>query len=406
MSLRRIRRLGALVSVAVTLTVGYAQEPLARRARDMAVSGKRGAALRMLEDGLRDDPRDVDARLIYGIVLSWEGRYDEARRALDAVLETSPDYTDAREALIRMAFWSGDPERAEAVALEGQRRNPAHTFYLLSRIQALERQHKEKEALELTRNFLQLEPGNAEAQRLRDRLEESLRKWRVSVDQFYSWFSDGYTPWQEVAVSFKGKTRIGRVGAHFSRARRFGFASQMIEFDAYPRVRPGTYLFLSGGFSPDRQLFPTYRFAGEVFQNLPRAFEGSVGFRRFNFGVPFTLYTGSLGRYFGPYLISARSFLSIDNGRPQPSIQASVRRYFGDYERFVTIRYGRGASPFEVRSFNEVSILRAHTVMAEFSGKLQGRLGYRGTVGFSVQDRTGRAALRQYILDGALDYNF
>lgn len=381
-------------------------ETLARQGRKLAVDGDRKAAITLLEKGLAESPRDIDARLIYGIVLSWEGRYEEARRALDAVLETAPDYTDAREALIRVELWSGNPQRAEALATEGQQRRPAHAFYLLSRIRALVQQNRQKEALGYVTNFLDLEPGNKEARSLREQIENGLRTWRVGFDRSAVMFSGGVATWQETGVTFRGMTRWGRAGVRFATARRFSYRSQLIELDAYPRIRPGTYLYVAGAFSPDHQLFPSYRLAGEVFQTIGKGFEGSAGFRRFRFAEPFTMYTGSLARYFGQYWISGRTFLSHDEAGVSASMQVTARRYFGDFEKYVAFRYGYGASPFEVRSANEYEVLRSHSFAAEISGRINTRLGYRGTFGFGTQDRTGFNAIRQYILDGSLDYRF
>ena len=47
-------------------------------------------ALHILEERLAAAPRDVDARLLYGLVLSWEGRYDDARPVLQQVLSQAP----------------------------------------------------------------------------------------------------------------------------------------------------------------------------------------------------------------------------------------------------------------------------------------------------------------------------
>jgi len=376
------------------------------QARNLATSGKRPQAIALLEQHLREHPRDIDSRLMYGIILSWDGRYEESRRALDAVLETSPDYTDAREALIRVEMWDDHPDRAERLAREGQSRDPGNANYLLARVKALRDLKRDKDALELANNLLELEPANKEALHLREQLTERGRKWDAGVDHFYSWFSDNGSGWRESSVTFKRMFSIGRVGVRFTQASRFGFNSRMVEVEGYPRLRPGTYLFLNGGFSPDRQLFPAYRFAGEVFQNLPLSMEGSFGFRRFRFNAPFTLYTGSLGRYFGNYLISTRTFLSHDELGWSPSLQYSVRRYFDDHEKFIGLRYGRGASPFEVRRANEVGVLRSNTFVAEFNGKLNARWVYNLTCGISFQDRYGRKGVRQYILDGSLDYRF
>src|SRR5690349_11102766 len=63
-------------------------------ARALAMAGKRPAALELLEKRLSEEPADSDARTLRGIVLSWDGRYDEARLDLEGVLARHRDNGD------------------------------------------------------------------------------------------------------------------------------------------------------------------------------------------------------------------------------------------------------------------------------------------------------------------------
>ena len=49
-------------------------------------------ALSLLNDYLRDNPGDSDARVLLGLICSWDKRYDEGRRAFAEVLRADPDY--------------------------------------------------------------------------------------------------------------------------------------------------------------------------------------------------------------------------------------------------------------------------------------------------------------------------
>ena len=92
-----------------------AQDDVIARARAAASAGDRPAGIALLETHLAASPRDVDARLVYGLILSWEGRYDAARKALQDVLAQSPDYLDARVALMNVEWWSGRLTEARAL---------------------------------------------------------------------------------------------------------------------------------------------------------------------------------------------------------------------------------------------------------------------------------------------------
>ena len=94
--------------------------------------------MRLLETQLKARPRDVDARLLYGLVLSWSGLYDDARRELEQVLVQAPGYTDARVALANVEWWSGHYERLQQVAGDGRRRQPEDTRWLVYEARALE----------------------------------------------------------------------------------------------------------------------------------------------------------------------------------------------------------------------------------------------------------------------------
>jgi Flp pilus assembly protein TadD len=109
----RARRAGRLVVAAFLLTLGGVASARAQagdvpaEARTAAIAGRRTEAVEMLQRHLTDSPRDADARLLLGVVLSWDGKYDEADRELRRVLEQSPTYNDARVALANVAWWTG-----------------------------------------------------------------------------------------------------------------------------------------------------------------------------------------------------------------------------------------------------------------------------------------------------------
>ena len=94
------------------------------KAREAATSGRRAEALTMLEAHLDRTPRDVDARLLYGLVLSWEGRYDEARPVLQQVLAQAPAYTDARVALMNVEYLVGPLQRSAGTGRSDSGRQP------------------------------------------------------------------------------------------------------------------------------------------------------------------------------------------------------------------------------------------------------------------------------------------
>ena len=111
---------------ALLLTLGgvapaWAQSEAVRTdARAAAIAGRRAEAVEMLETHLETFPRDADARLLLGVVLSWDGKYDDADRELRRVLEQSPTYNDARVALANVAWWTGRYDVLQELAATGR----------------------------------------------------------------------------------------------------------------------------------------------------------------------------------------------------------------------------------------------------------------------------------------------
>ena len=68
-----------------------------------------------LAAALRRHPRDVDLRLLEGLLALRQGRAEAARAAFAAVLARAPDYDDARIGLARARLRLGDAEGAHAV---------------------------------------------------------------------------------------------------------------------------------------------------------------------------------------------------------------------------------------------------------------------------------------------------
>ena len=84
-------RSSLIVGFIVILSAHVAgQDDVLGQAREAAASGRLRGCATMLEAHLVDAPRDVDARLVYGLVLWWEGRYDDDARRPGAGLAQTP----------------------------------------------------------------------------------------------------------------------------------------------------------------------------------------------------------------------------------------------------------------------------------------------------------------------------
>lgn len=317
----------------------------------------RAEALALLETHLAATPQDVDARTLYGLMLSWDARYDDARRELQRVLATAPDYTDARAGLMSVEWWSG---RAEAAREQSD--------YILRR-----------------------EPGHPQARLVRQRLDAADRPWTVGVSAVADTFNDDRAAWHETLLSVTRQTAAGAVVARASRAARFGIDDEQVEVEFYPVFRPGTYAFVGAAASPDHTLYPGTRLGLEVYHVVGGGVEVSAGYRRLAFDETVHVFGGSLSKYAGNWMLTGRvNFVDAAGDAGETSALLQARRYFGAAgTSFAGLAYGRGLNREEIRGEGDLFRAGTNTLRAELNALVTPRVRLTASAGAS---RTSRAS--------------
>jgi len=370
-----MRRTIAIVAVAFVLSAATAsaQDDVIARARAADSAGQRSQALTLLKNHLSATPRDVDARLVYGLMLSWDKRYDEARTELQQVLTQTPDYKDARVALMNVDWWSGRPA----------------------------------EASDLASQILSSDPGHPQARLMRQRLDARTRPWRVTTDYSLDTFNDGDDPWHEFAISIARDTSRGPIFFRGTNATRLGHRDQLIEVEAYPILRAGTYAFVSLGAGTGRELFPEYRAAFDLYQTVGKGLEMSGGYRRLQFTSPVSIYIGSAMKYIGPWALMERvSFVPGDESDSW-SFHTESRRYFGSAgTSFAAAAYSHGFNREEPRGLGDSIRLQSHTLRGQASLDVSRRTRVIVTLGTSRQERALATPLWQTTLAASTAYRF
>src|SRR5436309_1730743 len=141
------------------------EDPVAY-ARSLATSNRRVEAIELLKKRLEERPQDSDAHVLLGIILSWEGRYDESRRELEKVLATNRTHGDALPALINVELWSDHPERAAELTRDGLRDRPNSPTLLIARARALKKLNHPGAAVQALDRLLAVDPVNKEAEQM------------------------------------------------------------------------------------------------------------------------------------------------------------------------------------------------------------------------------------------------
>ena len=356
-SLARSLTIGAFV---VVVAAPLQAQDVRSRAR---TAPTRADGIALLATHLADRPRDVDARLLYALMLSWDGSYDAARREFQRVLEQTPTYLDARVGLMNVEWWSGRLTAA-------------------------------REQVDL---ILQREPGHPQARLVRQRLDAANRPWRATTSFSVDRFNDGRRAWHEQQVSMSRQTSIGSVIGRANRAHRFSSTDQQFEVDFYPSLRPGTYGFVSVGLSPDHLLYPKRRFAFDLYQSLGHGVEVSGGLRRLEFTDATSIYVGTVTKYLGNWMLTGKVYRVPAPGLlDSTSGHAVVRRYFGsDGSSFLGFGYSQGLSREEIRGVGDLIALDSQTVRGQVDALVTPRLRVQAETSTSRQERTSGRALWQ-----------
>ena len=328
----------------------------------------------MLEGHLSTAPRDVDARLVYGLMLSWDGRYDEARTELQRVLVQTPEYRDARVALMNVEWWSG----------------------------------RTAEARDQVAQILTRDPGDPEARLMRERLDALTRPWNVTTGYSLDAFNGDADPWHEFATSIGRQTPRGSVIVRATNAARFGYRDQLIEIEAYPRLRTGTYAFVSVGAGTRRDLFPEYRAAVDLYQSVGRGIEVSGGYRRLQFTAPVSIYVGSATKYLGQWAFMERVYFVPGGDEPHSwSFHTESRRYFGSAgTSYLAGTYSHGFNREEPRGLGDSIQLRSNTVRGQANLDVSARTSVWVSASTSRQERALRTPLWQTSVTAGTTYKF
>ena len=372
-SRKTARTLLAVTMALLIAQTAFAQDDVIARARAASSSGRSDEAFAMLEERLAETPRDVDVRLIYGLILSWEHRYDEAREQLRRVLALAPRYQDAQVALMNVEWWSG----------------------------------RRAEARDLSMEILASDPGNPQARLIRQRLDaSSKRPWTATTWYTNDTFNDG-DPWHEFALSLGRETPFGSVLVRGTEARRFGYGDQLIEVEAYPTFRAGTYAYVGMGAGTTGDLFPSYRAAFDLYQNVGHGLEVSGGYRRLQFADPVSIYVATATQYVGQWSVIGRVYFVPSDQSDSWSFHGESRRYLGGGgTSFISLTVSQGFSRDEPRTVGDASSLHSNTVKGQADVEVSPRTRLLVTLSGSREERALRIPLWQTTLSIGAAYRF
>jgi YaiO family outer membrane protein len=395
------------------------------RARELAFEEKYEEARAICDQILEIYPEYHDVKTLKARTYSWEGEFVKSNDLLREVLQADPENSDALFALIDLQIWYGDYEEVIKFLDIALADDPNNTHLLYRKALALKETGDDIAAVVLLNQILDLDPTHEEAKALLDSIETTRLVNHIGIGYRGTYFPESTIdtkPWHLFFAELGRRTRgLGPVAirANYALREDIDLRSLQIEADAYPTVRPGTYLYLNAGYSPDRKLFPITRFGFEVFQTLPASWEISGGFRLLNFDETESLIvtkdlliiTGSLSKYIRKYYFSFRPYFTFSSVGDDPTTQAyflTARRFFKTTEDHLSLVVGRGFSA-DMDKLTGGQVYDLSGTLVEAMLKYQQRISTRFLIkvgaGYRIYDDEVLFG-NPWVVEGALFYRF
>ncbi|BFP43090.1 hypothetical protein FGF1_39350 [Flavobacteriaceae bacterium GF1] len=292
-------------------------------ARNIAFEGNRTVARDSLERILASYPDYTDAAILIAKTYTWDKDYNEARKRFNRILSVKRQKREAWLAAIKNELYSKNLNIALGLS------NKA-LIYL-----------REDKAIEELRNQVVFELNKKPPiqEKLKEENKNLKRKNGISVSTTIEIFDVVFDPMYETSIAYQTQTKFGQILPRINYAQRFDQTGTQFEVDAYPTISKTFHGYLNYGYS-NAVIFPKHRAGLELYAELPKAFEVSLGARHVRFTENnATIFTGSFGMYRGNYYVSARPFVSVRNdGQMGWAGNVLARKYGKDGNHFFGVR--------------------------------------------------------------------
>ena len=370
------------------------------KAREIAFAGDRVAARDSLKLILSAYPDYADVRNLLAKTYSWDGNYDKARNEFNTIISKEKLNLEVWEAAIKNEIY-------------------AENYYI---------------ALGLSNKALLYFPDNPEIKELHEKAEIGVTVAKTVEDVIYldgeagetknnaigvsaaaDVFDVIYDPMIYASIYYNRKTKYGAIIPRINYSNRFQTNGVQYEIDAYPKFSKKLNAYLNYGFS-NSEIYPNHRAGAELYANLPKAMEASLGVHYLDFNTSNVfVYTGSFGMYRGNYYFSLRPYVTPSANKTfNISGKLLVRKYFKDKYNFLGANLSYGYAS-DLKQFKNGSVVLAETLLYLESQQIQIEYQftikdnpsvYRASMGVTRQELSFDPGKFFYAASIGLDYQF
>jgi YaiO family outer membrane protein len=327
-------------------------DDLFKQARTVAFDQKNyPLAISLMKQAIAKSPDYSDLHIFLGRLYTWSNKLDSARTEFIFVLNKHPDYEDASFAFGDLEYWNNNPERALQVVENGLKYHPGSKDLLFLKARVLHDMRRDREANIILNKLIKVDPKNAEVRAFAAKISDKSASNKIGISYDYIYFDKQFnTPWHLAEVDYTRQTSLGAISGILNYANRFNSNGLQYEVDAYPHISRVFYAYVSGAYSGNEGVFPKYRSGFSLYANLPKSFEGELGFRYLYFTGATWLYTASLGKYYKNFRFNLRTYLTPSNNSISQSYTLSARYYTGGSDDYFSLSLGTGVSPDDPRN--------------------------------------------------------
>lgn len=343
----------------------------------------------LAKQALEKAPDYTDISIFLGRVYTWNKDPESARTVFEALGKKNIQDEDYFIAYASLEYWNDQYSKAKEILDKGLSFHPQSEALLLlkAKVNYADKDYIESE--KAIKSILAIDPKNTEANSLAVKVKEFTSKNAISILYNYSHFDKQFDDdWHVVGISYKRATPIGSVIIRGNYANKFAQDGTQIELEAYPRLSKTFYLYVGGAYSNDVGLFPKYRTGVSLYANLPKSFEGEIGYRQLYFSNSIWMYTASIGKYYKNFWFNIRTYITPDNKNISHSYTGTVRYYTKSAQDYIGFQIGTGISPEENRNNlleNETFKLKTFKIGAEYNFTVQSNIFSVGTMYYNQE---------------------
>ena len=345
----RVNLIGVLMLL-LCANLSYAQKVssddlLKQAIQETNVNKNYPEAIRLAKQGLAVSPDYTDIQLLLGRLYVMEKQFDNGVNELKKVLAKQPNHVDALNYIVNGYAEQKKYDEAIHYADQFLKYYTADEAMTVKKLDFVRLNAGEKEAYLLSDSLKKQFPKSDRIRLMNNDLLLSTRQNRIGIGYSVTTFDQsGRQPWNIFNASYIRSEKNGSLVGRVYYADRNSAQGYQFEVEAYP-IHGKSYSYINMSYS-NSIVFPRYRFGYSFYFPEKNGWEPELGVRYINNDQEFFSFVGALGKYFGKYWLSLKTFVTPNGEKVANSYTLSGRYYINEsVDDYFTAIAGYGFSP-------------------------------------------------------------